>query len=632
MRRSSASSSGRLSLAPLRVKNEGPIPSGSGRLSTGSTRSSVGGRTSVGSAIGGGRNSVGSRKSMLPRYNQSSNSMATAAKKRRSSGYGRTYGEHGMVKDPRPNSDKVYKERSIKLLLEFLLEKGFPHNINKKVLLYPTSKDFFRIFEFLFSFIEPKYQVGPKPEEEIPKLFKLMGYPFPISKSNMFSIGSPHTWPTLLGALRFLMEIVKYAFNVDTDAVLFPPRDDEFDSIPESKILFNYMEEGYAAFLNGADTFEHLDEELARNLRQKTEGISGGLDQLVSENNILTRELTDLQNEPDRLVELREKHHTITADERKFQAYLENLEKHKHSFEKRIQEVDEEFNTMTAEYQAILANNKRMKAIFDSQEFSPADVERINMARQELQRQIESIEKDIEAIERQIWDEEINIGKIQQNTEAKCQEYNKKATMLKLIPPSAENAHGRDYEMRVNFHSGSIDFIGAIKPALVQMKKQCNEKVHEMEARRIGEMEGLDQVTEMVSDKGEEISKLESKHKRAEEELECKKEAMQRECQKLQAETDAIQAEITEMRRSSQMSVQEAQKELQQLHKRYEQENAAYLRDQGRYADSLFEAARLIVDHKETIQDYINLFYSGVEKSYADLLQTQYRPEFTKDD
>ena len=59
------------------------------------------------------------------------------------------------------------------------------------------------------TFVDPKYKVGNKIEEEIPRIFKLHGYPFSISKSSMFAVGSPHTWPTLLAALTWLREQIQ---------------------------------------------------------------------------------------------------------------------------------------------------------------------------------------------------------------------------------------------------------------------------------------------------------------------------------------------------------------------------------------------------------------------------------------
>ena len=65
--------------------------------------------------------------------------------------------------------------------------------------------------QFLYAFVEPTYKAGQrgKIEEEIPRLFKRLGYPFNISKSAMFAVGTPHTWPSLLAALTWLREQIE---------------------------------------------------------------------------------------------------------------------------------------------------------------------------------------------------------------------------------------------------------------------------------------------------------------------------------------------------------------------------------------------------------------------------------------
>lgn len=49
-----------------------------------------------------------------------------------------------------------------------------------------------------------------KIEDDVPALYKRLRYPFGISKSALFAVGSPHTWPGLLAALTWLVELLNY--------------------------------------------------------------------------------------------------------------------------------------------------------------------------------------------------------------------------------------------------------------------------------------------------------------------------------------------------------------------------------------------------------------------------------------
>ena len=69
--------------------------------------------------------------------------------------------------------------------------------------------DIFFTFQFLMSMIEPAYKLGTKIEDEIPTTLRILGYPFSISKSMMYAIGAPHSWPALLGALMWMVDVIQ---------------------------------------------------------------------------------------------------------------------------------------------------------------------------------------------------------------------------------------------------------------------------------------------------------------------------------------------------------------------------------------------------------------------------------------
>lgn len=50
----------------------------------------------------------------------------------------------------------------------------------------------------------------PLPLVTLGRCLLLPRYPFQISKSNLTAVGSPHTWPSLLAALTWLVELLNY--------------------------------------------------------------------------------------------------------------------------------------------------------------------------------------------------------------------------------------------------------------------------------------------------------------------------------------------------------------------------------------------------------------------------------------
>jgi kinetochore protein NDC80 len=66
----------------------------------------------------------------------------------------------------------------------------------------------------LFKMIDENFKFGSKSEDDIPVVFKQLRYPFQISKSSLYAVGSAHTWPYLLAALIWLVHMYIYEDDV----------------------------------------------------------------------------------------------------------------------------------------------------------------------------------------------------------------------------------------------------------------------------------------------------------------------------------------------------------------------------------------------------------------------------------
>ncbi len=198
------------------------------------------------------------------------------------------------IKDPRPVSNKAYQQDCIKELFAFLQKSGYDHPISQKSLSRPSGKDFSNIVTFMLRRIDPTFQDGTmKLEDEIAMNFKAMGYPFAVSKTALVAAGSPHTWPTLLAALTWLMKRIQCMENLIPDEGNNSGGD--FESVEELEIktdrfFFSYLGTSYMAFLKGD---EKLREELEMGLA----------DRLESDDNILMQEIERMTDQNGAIVE-----------------------------------------------------------------------------------------------------------------------------------------------------------------------------------------------------------------------------------------------------------------------------------------------------------------------------------------
>ena len=95
-------------------------------------------------------------------------------------------------------------------------------NVKQLMTNGPSGRDFQNIMTFLFRRVDPTFQltqlvhqgnqrsdeVIPKFEDEVSMAFRCVGYPFPISNTGLVAVGLPHTWPALIAAIDWLVDLL----------------------------------------------------------------------------------------------------------------------------------------------------------------------------------------------------------------------------------------------------------------------------------------------------------------------------------------------------------------------------------------------------------------------------------------
>ena len=65
-----------------------------------------------------------------------------------------------------------------------------------------------------------------------------------------------------------------------------------------------------------------------------------------------------------------------------------------------------------AELEGLAADTSKKQRIYESQEFSQEDIQRIKMERQALQRQTENMEQENQELDKQMWQAEMTLSKL----------------------------------------------------------------------------------------------------------------------------------------------------------------------------------------------------------------------------
>ncbi|NXG97716.1 NDC80 protein, partial [Loxia leucoptera] len=541
---------------------------------------------------------------------------ASGAGGSRSSQYG-VFGTE-KIKDPRPLHDKAFIQQCIKKLCEFLVENAYAHNVSMKSLQSPSVKDFLKIFTFIYKFLCPSYELpDSKFEEEIPKVFKDLGYPFALSKSSMYTVGAPHTWPQIVAALVWLIDCVKLYNAIRENAPSFDDRQswggETDDGIVHNKLFMDYCVKCYDLFMKGRDTFEELDAEVQSKLKDLFNIDPFQMESLAAENKRLQEEIARLEkekeSEPDRRVTLRNVKSSLQADVQKYQAYLANLESHIAILDQKLESVNDEVETAEMEVEAMKQENARLRHILDNQKYSAADIERLNHERNELQQTINKLTKELEAEEHQLWNEELKYARNKEAIEMQLAEYHKLARKLKLIPVSAENSKGHNFEIQFNPEAGPnclVKYRTQIKAPLMEIINETEEEISKATQRKMTLEDTLEQVNVMLEDKKRSVKMLTEEAEKLDDLYQQKLKEIEEEEQKCANELESLKKHKELLESGVYEGLSEATNELHELQRQYQVVLQTTTEEKRKIGANLSRLIETVATHIASIVKYLD--------------------------
>jgi len=424
-----------------------------------------------------------------------------------------------MRADPRPVNDKTFINTSIKRLTNYLLTSGYDQsNLSPKSLSRPSSKDFMNIITFLVRKIDPTFNdsslntnngsSASKFEDEVAHAFRQLKYPLNVSKTALAAVGSPHTWPALLAALSWLIELLECDEaapspndDIAQEEMLLPQRKNEelvqhsfglsqLDEIHKrgEKSFTQYVIRSYEAFLLGDD--DHLlscEEQLVEAFEVDNLIVSSETERLT-EKNLSLVEAVERQNNPGKDLPIWEKkREDYCKDLENFEELLQKLNEHKQASEKKVNEKAAALQDLEIEMAKLDQNIKDMQVIVNTQTLSVDDVRQMQLKRIQLEQETTRAASLKQEYHKVLWETETQVKRRLHELESTVEEYNTKAASeLQLIPKTALHAGGKVFYARVeNKHMnneqgallGGVDMKCMVQPHLLQMQSKIGSRV-----------------------------------------------------------------------------------------------------------------------------------------------------------
>eukprot|EP00536_Pseudo-nitzschia_multiseries_P003644 jgi/Psemu1/186259/e_gw1.57.118.1 len=586
------------------------------------------------------------RENMIPptpaSARQDSNRRASSAmNSRRKSGVGGDRRQSAMppsvptITDPRPISNKAYQQECIKELLSYLQKSGYEHPISQKSLARPSGKDFTNIVTFMLRRVDPSFQDGTlKIEDEIAMNFKAMGYPFAVSKTALVAAGSPHTWPTLLAALTWLVKRLQCMEN------LIPDEDDyhggQFESVEELEIktdryFFSYLSASYVAFLKGD---EKLREELEMRLADRLEGddniLMQEIEQMTDQNGAIVEKMNTLNLGEKDLDDLVKKRDSYATDLEQFHDLIDQMDQHVTKLKQKKNDQSNELEETSKKLTTIVSKVQRLKENINSQELSLEDVQKMQNEQKGFEEGLERAFALRDQRRSELWEIESEIEKFWSELESLVSDYNSHSGDLKILPMiasrGAEMMAVIDKEAALDPNPTKllgVDLTGNIQPILSPCHVEYSEMISEAKWKYQEALDQLEKSEGAFTEALERLRIVENKIDKCEETMEAEREAQDAKLGVRMREAESIETKVASLRDpvalEEQMAHFEQQcTELEALRQHHEEDSvarkAAVCEEIDRAILAINEYDQFCLDKISEVQNYKKNIHSKYGK------------------
>lgn len=516
-----------------------------------------------------------------------------------------THQPAGVPKDPRPLKDRAFQARIGQELMEYMTQNNFElemkHVLSPNAMKSPTQKDFNYMFQWLYHRIDPSHRFQKNIDQEVPPILKQLRYPFErsITKSQIAAVGGQN-WSTFLGLLYWMMQLAQMLDGYVGRRYDHACMDAGVD-VSGDHIIFDFLSSAYRDWLAmdediGDDDAEKVLAPHVASMAQAFDRSNGRytseLEMLEAENARLVKEIADLEKStPDPAI-LDDHFKIMEEDKVKFEDYNHLAIQRSQKYENRIQILQEELEKLNDELKEADEERRGLQKSVDALGISMQDIDRMTSEKERLQKGIESASQRLDEIKKKVADKEAEASKKLDDLEDQVEKYSSLAYRIALLPSTAANAKGKDYELRLtvndssdftssNFygsnkaksgatdrlladptsgyqpsHIVNIDLRGQVRNGFISLRKEISERRSAVMDTMIKDHDLLDGIKEAIEDKRSEVEALNHRVRAAEEEYENMREVTT--AQKMSSDTqiEKMERDLSRMRAGLTESVQ----------------------------------------------------------------------------
>ena len=488
-------------------------------------------------------------------------------------------------------------------LLEYLSQNKFEmesgHSLSPKSMTSPTQKDFNCMFQWLYRRIDPSYRFQKSIDQEVPVLLKQMRYPFEksIMKSQIAAVGG-NNWYTFLGLLHWMMQLARMMQAYEDGAYDDACFDAGYDTSGD-RIIFKFLSDAYSTWLTAEDDDDD-EEAQARHIQPHVEAMAARFDAanqqhiehvrlLEAEHKALQDQIDELGKSGPRLAKLTEQIKILEEDQVKFEAYNSNVDSKVKKHMDRCAILEKTIEEIEVELEATEKERQELQNIIDNRGITISDIDRMATEKERLDLSLQTASTRAEESKKRVAEKEVAASRKLDELEQTVEKFNNLGYQIGVIPSTATNAKGLDYELHLVINDGpnfsgsqmgsstqeasdrlladsgtgysahhllNLDLRGIVKTNILALRKDIAERRNAALEADMNNHDLLDKIKEAMDDKQAEVEALGHRVSQAEEELEKLREITSTQKTASDAQIEKMEKELGRMRNNLGESVQ----------------------------------------------------------------------------
>lgn len=457
------------------------------------------------------------------------------------------------------------------------------------------------MFKWLYNRIDPTYRFQKNIDAEIPPLLKQMRYPFEksITKSQIAAVGG-NNWHIFLGLLHWIMQLamIMEAFGQG--------RYDEASleagaPVREDKIIFEFLSDAYRAWLSVPDDAddevadnavqEHVNA-MAERFKELNKDMLDDVTMLEAEKKTLSEQIEELERKTEKGRKLDEGIATVEGDIEKFEAWNTKAANRVQSKGQKLAALEEDIKRIETEIEAAEKERNEYQESLAQKGITIQDIDILSTERERLEQSRQATSTRLEESRGRVSEKESEASNKLDELERLVERYNTLCYKIALIPSTAQNAKGVDYELSLTINNGpnfsfsqmgrsqngqqqevdrllkdmssgylpyqllNLDLKNTVKNSVVSLRKEVSERRNAALEEDMRNHDFLSNVKEAMDDKQAEVEGLGHRIRAAEEEFEKTKETTTAQKMTSDAQIERTEKELSKLRAGLTESVQ----------------------------------------------------------------------------